>query len=139
MKYSFEFKTKVSPERIWDFYANIENWYKWEDNLQDITLDGDFVTGNKGVMTLKGQPPMNYELTEMSEYQSFCDKASIPGLGSIYFNHELIPSGPDTIIRHSVEFISESGNDFQEHLGFVSQVFSDVPNSVLSLVRAANE
>ena len=138
MKFVFEAKTNISPEKIWEFYENIEKWYAWEDDLEGITLNGGFITGSKGTMTLKGMPTLEYDLTEVTKNRSFCDKTIIPNMGSVYFNHELIPVEKETIIHHSVEFISDSGEDIPEYIGFVSKIFSDVPTSVFSLIKAAN-
>ncbi|WP_100487084.1 hypothetical protein [Sporolactobacillus pectinivorans] len=133
MKLDFELKTNLAPEKIWPLYSNIENWYKWEEDLQHISLGGPFITGSSGEMILEGQPPIKYELVEVTDNRSFCDKTAIPGIGDLYFNHELIPLDSYTIIRHSVEFISSSGEDAEEQLTFLQQVFADVPHSIFAL------
>lgn len=133
MKFSFELITTKTPEKIWPFYSEVTNWFKWEDNLSAIELKGAFEQGTTGIMTLEGQQPMEFELVEVTGNQSFCDKTEISNLGSLYFNHELIPIEGKTIVRHSVEFASLTGKENKEALAFLSQVFSDVPASVFSL------
>ena len=42
MKFSFETLTALTPEEIWVNYATVNNWFKWEDDLIAINLEGDF-------------------------------------------------------------------------------------------------
>ena len=139
MKFSFEAQTTLKAEEIWQNYANVDNWFTWEDDLLAIHLDGEFVTGSLGEMTLEGMPPMKFELIEVTENQSFCDETKIPNLGAIRFNHELIGNEAGTIVRHSVEFISLDVNEESKHLEFISQVFSDVPASIFALIKASSK
>jgi hypothetical protein len=137
MKFSFETTTELSPNNIWPIYENIENWYSWEDDLESISLNGNFETGTTGEMTLKNQPPMPFELVEVIQNKCFCDKTVIQNVGEIYFNHELILSEGKTVIRHSVEFVRFNNVDKRSDLELVSQIFSDVPKSVFALIEEA--
>lgn len=137
MKFTFETKTKVAPEKIWSFYENINKWFTWENALKDISLNGKFVTGSIGSMTLEGMPPMTFTLTEVIPNKIFTDKTVIEGVGELYFIHELNNIDGLTTVRHSVEFISDNGDDTLKDSQFVSQVFSDVPASIFKLIEVA--
>lgn len=137
MKFSFEALTTATPEAVWQHYADVNNWFGWEDDLIAIHLDGPFEKGISGEMTLTGMPPMSFTLVEVTKNRSFCDETKIPGLGSLFFNHELTGTEQGTIIKHSVEFISLETSDSQEQLGFLTQVFSDVPESIFALAKVA--
>ena len=45
MEFSFSLKIKATKEDAWEYYANIEKWYNWEEDLKNITLKGKFETG----------------------------------------------------------------------------------------------
>ena len=137
MKFSFETLTALTPEEIWVNYATVNNWFKWEDVLLAISLEGDFKQGVSGEMTLQGMPPLAFELVKVTENKSFCDETKIPDLGSLYLNHELIKTEQGTLVRHSVSCVSLDGVDNQEHLGFLTQVFEDVPQSIFALIKAS--
>lgn len=139
MKFSFELKTKTSAEKIWEFYSNVNRWFAWEDDLEDISLEGKFEQGSFGEMKLLGQPSMKFELVSVILNKEFTDKTSIPGIGDIYFIHELVSENDWTIIRHSVEFVPDNRAESVEDAEFVSQIFSDVPASIFSLIKAAND
>ena len=42
MEFSFSLKIKAAKEDAWEYYANIEKWYDWEEDLKNITLKGKF-------------------------------------------------------------------------------------------------
>lgn len=78
-------------------------------------------------------PPMEYLLTSVIKAQEFWDKTDTP-IGSIYFGHEIICDDDNTVnIKHTVKLVTDEFNE--EKLGFLKQVFSDVPDSILLLKR----
>ena len=82
-------------------------------------------------MELEGMPPMEYELTHVKVFEEFWDKTATP-FGDILFGHQIIDNNDGSvIIKHSVSLDSE---DIQ-HLEFLSQVFSDVPDSIFILKK----
>lgn len=139
MKYSFELQTDTAIEKIWPLYEDVNKWFKWEDDLEDISLQGEFINGSNGSMKLSGQPAMDFVLVSVSPGKSFTDKTSIQNVGDIYFIHELNDNDGQTFVKHSVEFIPLDRKTNIKDLEFVSQIFADVPASIFSLIEAANE
>ena len=90
-------------------------------------------------MKLADQPAMDFELVTVIPNKEFTDKTSIPGVGDIYFIHQLIQNDKCVTVKHAVELIPTDRETTVEDSQFISQIFSDVPASVFSLVRAANE
>ena len=111
MEFSFTLKIKAKKEDAWEYYANIEKWYDWEKDLKNITLKGEFKTGSCGTMELEGMPPMEYKLTLVKPFQIIDNND-----GSINIKHTVILDSED-----------------EQHLEFLSQVFSDVPQSIFIL------
>ena len=129
MEFSFSLKIKAAKEDVWEYYANIEKWYDWEKDLKNITLKEGFKTGSYGTMELEGMPPMEYKLTLVKPFEEFWDKTETP-LGDILFGHQIIDNNDGSInIKHTVILDSED----EQHLEFLSQVFSDVPQSIFIL------
>lgn len=137
MKFSYEQETDLTPSAIWEYYADVNKWFAWESDLEKITLDGDFVKGTKGQMKLAGQPAMDFTLESVIRDKEFIDCTLIPGMGEVYFAHRIKQSGGKTIIVHSVEFVPEGRKPNADDLGFVSGIFSDVPESIFALEKAA--
>jgi hypothetical protein len=139
MKFSFEMQTTVAIEKIWSMYEDVNKWFRWEDDLEEISLSGRFEQGTFGKMKLKNQPTMDFELVSVIPNKEFIDKTVIPDIGEIYFIHQLIQNEYVVVVKHAVEFIPKNRNETIQDSQFVAQIFSDVPESIFSLIGAANE
>lgn len=139
MRFSYEQETDLTAADIWQYYANIDNWFAWEEGLEKVTLDGDFVQGTKGQMKLSGEPAMDFILESVTENEEFTDRTPFPGMGDIYFAHQIGKKGAKTTITHSVEFVPEKGEATSEDLKLVAEIFAYVPESIFALEKAARK
>ncbi|MBS0941953.1 hypothetical protein [Leuconostoc mesenteroides] len=138
MKYSFEQKANTSVTNLWALYADVNKWFTWENDLEEISLDGLFETNTKGSMKLVNMPTMVFELVKVIPEENFTDKTTISNVGEIYFIHELrATNANETSITHSVEFIPSNRKPEINDLQFVSKIFEDVPASIFALIEAA--
>ena len=137
MEFSFKIKINVKKEKVWEYYADINKWYIWEEDLKDIKLNGEFKTGSKGIMELENMPPLEYVLTSVEENKEFWDKTDIP-LGSIHFGHEIFEEDKNSVsIKHTVRL--ESTIISEENIEFLKGIFSDVPHSMMLLKKSVEE
>ncbi|MCL1963641.1 MAG: polyketide cyclase [Firmicutes bacterium] len=128
-------EVNAAKERIWPYYADPAKHYIWEEDLEDITLDGALQTGTTGKMKLKEMPEMLFTLTEVIEEASYCDRTDVPGMGSLFFEHRILRENGKTYIRHGVRL--EKEGFAQGDLEFLSGVFADVPGSMMIIKREA--
>ena len=134
MEFSFKIKINAKKEKVWEYYADINKWYIWEEDLKDIKLNGEFKTGSKGIMELENMPPLEYILTSVKENKEFWDKTDIP-LGSIHFGHEIFEEDKNSVsIKHTVRLESSIINE--ENIEFLKGIFSDVPHSMMLLKKS---
>jgi len=131
MKLSFDLLANTSPERVWELYADIEKWYKWDSKIKNVTLKGNFSIGSIGTIEIENQPPISYKIVELQENESFCTKTTIPSFGEIYFNHEIAEVGEKCTVKHSVEL--KNSKSSEQSLNLLQQLFGDVPRSVLAI------
>ena len=137
MEFSFKIKINAKKEKVWEYYADINKWYIWEEDLKDIKLNGEFKTGSKGMMELENMPPLEYILTSVKENKEFWDKTDIP-LGSIHFGHEIFEEDKNSVsIKHTVRLESSIINE--ENIEFLRGIFSDVPHSMMLLKKSVEE
>ena len=137
MEFSFKIKINVKKEKVWEYYADINKWYIWEEDLKDIKLNGEFKTGSKGIMKLENIPPLEYVLTSVKENKEFWDRTDIP-LGSIHFGHEIFEEDKNSVsIKHTVRLESSIINE--ENIEFLRGIFSDVPHSMMLLKKSVEE
>ena len=134
MEFSFKIKINAKKEKVWEYYADINKWYIWEEDLKDIKLNGEFKTGSKGIMELENMPPLEYILTSVKENKECSDKTDIP-LGSIHFGHEIFEEDKNSVsIKHTVRLESSIINE--ENIEFLRGIFSDVPHSMMLLKKS---
>lgn len=137
MEFSFKIKINAKKEKVWGYYADINKWYIWEEDLKDIKLNGEFKTGSKGIMKLENMPPLEYILTSVKENKEFWDRTDIP-LGSIHFGHEIFEEDRNSVsIKHTVRLESSIINE--ENIEFLRGIFSDVPHSMMLLKKSVEE
>lgn len=137
MEFSFKIKINAKKEKVWEYYADINKWYIWEEDLKDIKLNGEFKTGSKGIMELENMPLLEYILTSVKENKEFWDRTDIP-LGSIHFGHEIFEEDKNSVsIKHTVRLESSIINE--ENIEFLRGIFSDVPYSMMLLKKSVEE
>ena len=137
MEFSFKIKINAKKEKVWEYYADINKWYIWEEDLKDIKLNEEFKTGSKGIMKLENIPPLEYVLTSVKENKEFWDRTDIP-LGSIHFGHEIFEEDKNSVsIKHTVRLESSIINE--ENIEFLRGIFSDVPHSMMLLKKSVEE
>ena len=137
MEFSFKIKINAKKEKVWEYYADINKWYIWEEDLKDIKLNEEFKTGSKGIMELENMPPLEYVFTSVKENKEFWDKTDIP-LGSIHFGHEIFEEDRNSVsIKHTVRLESSIINE--ENMEFLRGIFSDVPHSMMLLKKSVEE
>ena len=128
MKFSFELVINAKKEDAWVYYSQVDQWFVWEGDLEEISLDGDFTTGQKGKMKMEGMPELDFTLVEVRENQYFSDLTATP-FGNVLFEHEILENPAGSIsLRHSVSLTD--GDMTEEALAFLKQIFADVPESV---------
>jgi len=79
----------ISKEEIYTFWADVNNWTKWNDEIESATLDGSFSKGNFFTLTLKGGSKVKIELLEVEENKGFTDLTKFP-LAKMYGMHEIV-------------------------------------------------
>ena len=84
-------------------------------------------------MKLKNMPEIQFVLSEVIENASYCDRTDIPGMGSLFFGHNILEEKGTTYIQHSVRLEKETLTE--KDLGFLSGVFAGVPGSMLKIKR----
>ncbi|MFC0433668.1 SRPBCC family protein [Kutzneria buriramensis] len=92
--YEFEhtLTTTATPAAIWAKWSDPADWPSWDEGLEKVTLEGGFVEGARGELTVAGQPPLGYVLTEVRPNEAFTDETAMPG-GVLRFIHRIEPAG----------------------------------------------
>ena len=123
--------TTATPEQVWPLYAEVDRWLEWDSGLQAVTLDGPFAVGSRGTLQVEGQPPLVWELVEVTANASFTDVTEIPGVATLTFVHRIEPTADGSAIVHEVRIEGPAA----AQLG--PMVTSDTPEAMEALARIA--
>lgn len=83
----------VSRADVWSIWTDINNWPTWHGDLDDCTLQGEFIVGNHFFLKPKGMKPVKIMLTEIKEGYSFTDCTSF--FGAKMFDTHAMEETPD--------------------------------------------
>lgn len=133
MQLQFKVEVKAPKEIIWSYYAEQSKRHIWEEDLESLNFNGELVTGTTGTMKLEGMPEMSFTLTNIVKNASYWDKTEVPGMGNIYFGHDIFEEDGRNFIQHTVKLEKETPSE--EDLNFLCGVFSDVPKSVMKIKK----
>lgn len=85
--YTKTFKA-VTKEEIWDLWADVNQWHRWNPGIEFSTLQGLFEAGNFLVLKPKGMPSVRIQLMEVVKNKSYRDCTKFPG-AKMYGFHEM--------------------------------------------------
>ncbi len=77
---------EVTKEQMWKLYADVNNWHKWDKNIEYAKLQGSFEKGNFFELKPIGGPKLKIEILEAIENMKFTDLSQFP-LAKMQFEH----------------------------------------------------
>lgn len=84
--------SKIYPntkkDKVWQIWADVNNWPKWHDDLEYCKLEGKFVQGNYFTLKPKGAPAVKIKLLEVIPNKKFVDCTAFIG-AKMYDTHIL--------------------------------------------------
>lgn len=106
----------ASPKEIWNLWADVTNWNRWDQAVVASELNGAFQAGTSGALIPNGSPKAAFELVEVAPCQRFVVHTR-PPLATLIFRHELTPEGMQTRITHQVEIVGPLSGLFARFMG----------------------
>ena len=79
----------ITKEQVYSFWADVNNWAKWNDDIQSAELHEAFKEGNFFTLTLDSGQKVKIKLLKVEENKSFTDLTTFP-LAKMYGIHEII-------------------------------------------------
>jgi uncharacterized glyoxalase superfamily protein PhnB len=125
---SFSALSTATPEQLWRALADVSRWSAWDEGVSHVALEGAFVTGARGVMSLHGQAPLDFVLTEVTPGVSFSNESRL-GPVTVRFHHGLDALSGGTRVTHRVE-VDGPGAD-----GLLTTLAPGVERAVTALAR----
>lgn len=100
------FYNDITPDDIWAVWTDINNWPRWQSDVEYCQLEGEFRVGSYFMLKPKGVPAVKIAITEVDEKKSFTDCTKFFGAkmvsthsmeikdGGVVLSHKLIVTGP---------------------------------------------
>jgi hypothetical protein len=78
--YHFNFTVSVNNkiDKVWQTLIDVENWHKWDTELLEAKLNGDFAIGTKGILKPKTGPKLKFYISEIIPNQSYTFNTIMP-------------------------------------------------------------
>lgn len=129
-EYEHTATTTASPDAVYALWADVATWPTWDTSVEAATIDGPFVAGARGSMTLEGAMRVEFVLVEVEPGVGFLDETVLPDL-VLRFDHRVRPAaaGAEVTVRVTIE--GPAAGDMGP------MVTADTPDAVAALVRMA--
>jgi hypothetical protein len=128
--------TSGPPTAAWRIWADVAHWPDWNPLIARSQLDGQFVTGTRGVTKPQGGPESPFLLTEVLPEQRWVNQSRLP-LASIAFIHELLPAPSGTQILMRAEIAGPLAALYGMLFG--RNIRQGLPLAVQNLARLADD
>ena len=98
----FSKEVTASEAKIWQIFADVENWKEWIDGVEYSTIDGNFEDGT--MVTIKNikKPESSSPLKDVVVNKSFVLQVKMP-LSRADFIHEIVNDNDVIKVRFAVE------------------------------------
>src|ERR1700722_8073855 len=78
----------ITKEQIWQAWLDVNNWPKWDKELEYCKMEGEFRVGREFILKPLGSPSIKITLSEITPNQKFTDYCDFFG-ARMYDIHEL--------------------------------------------------
>src|SRR5213593_3697558 len=134
--WSFEYRqdTSAEAEAVWRLWSDPPSWSRWDEDLEEVTLDGSFAVGSTGTLKPKGMDALAYELTRVEPGAGYSDETALPG-AVLRFDHDLVQEDGGLKIVQRVTMEGPAANEYFGQLG--TGIVLDVPEALRKLAALA--
>ncbi|MEC7276309.1 MAG: hypothetical protein VXV96_08310 [Bdellovibrionota bacterium] len=98
----------IEVKSIWNAWVDVNNWPKWDKELEKTLLESPFEIGTKFLLKPKGGPNVTIEITEINPLKTFTAVARFP-LAEMHNFHELIETENGLIIKSKISVTGALG------------------------------
>ena len=137
--YIHEKECDIDLEKLWNYYSNVNLWKEWDEEVEKVELNSEFVSGTTGYMYITSMDPMNFILTNVESKKLFIDETSIEPLKTKVIVGHFIEekSNGRFILRHSVIIDGENADMLAQQIGESFTV--DIPKSMEKLIKLSSK
>jgi len=124
----------VKREAIWQIWADVNNWPKWDKELESCEMTAPFTKGSRFILKPIGGPKVEITLSEVIPNEKFTDYCQFFG-AIMYDDHELIETPDGLLIKNTIS-VTGILSFIWVHL-VAKKVANSVPKQMDALVERA--
>lgn len=124
----------VTCEQIWSVWSDVNQWHRWQDDIEFARLDQPFRSGSTFDFRPKGGPTMKIELTEVVPGTAFTDLTRFP-LARMLDAHELVERTGAVEVRTTITLTGPLA--FLWRRIVVDKIVRELPQQTARLVQCA--
>jgi len=136
MKFSHTVKTHASPENIWQIWVDVNNWPRWDTELESASIEGDFTLYAKGKLKPKNAHVSVFFISDLEPNKSYTFTTQLP-LCKLNVRRYLTIDQSGTFFTHEISFTGLLSFLFSNLLGRKFQkVLPEVMDNIRKLAEA---
>jgi len=133
--YQHSIETSAAPQDIWSLWSDVENWGRWNTEIEQIEIDGPFATGTNILMTPPGQDPIPLRIAEVVAGELFVDEARFDDLLLRTLHRIETLDGGRVRVVYRMEITGDGADEVGPEIG--PGITADWPETMASLVEHA--
>lgn len=99
-KYENTVAGNIDVKKIWELYSDVSRWKEWDIDVENVVLDGAFVPGSHGVMSMKNGQSLPFTIDSIDVEKEFTTSSCL-GAVTVSFIHIIT----ETSITHTVTVV----------------------------------
>ncbi|MEP6730457.1 MAG: SRPBCC family protein [bacterium] len=88
----------ITREEVWNAWQDVNNWHRWDTDLDYARLDGPFATGSRFTLKPKGGPRVQIEFERVEPLNAYVDLTHFP-LARMWGIHEMHDTSDGLALR----------------------------------------
>lgn len=124
----------LNKEDVWSVWTDVNNWPKWDKELEYCKMDKTFEEGNQFILKPKGGPKVKITLSEVIPNKKFTDYCKFFG-AIMYDAHELEETSEGLRIKNRIT-VTGPLSFIWVHL-VAKNVANSIPEQMDALVASA--
>jgi hypothetical protein len=77
-RFSYTIAINNTVDKVWQTIVDVELWPKWDTELKEATLEGNFILNAKGSITPKKGPKLEFYISEIIPNKSYTFNTKMP-------------------------------------------------------------
>ncbi len=126
----------VDKEQIWKVWTDINNWSKWNNDVEYTRFEGPFEIGQTFVIKPLNGPEVKISLVEVVENAKFTDCTNFPG-AKMYGAHELVEEKGELKLNTTITMTGPLGFVWRKLVG--EKVAAKMGQQMEDIVKLAQQ